>query len=310
VYRAILHSAGYKAPPDLAQAATKGLFGEELIKAMKDPVANGSSDRMADYLDAATVLEKPGAPWSAVAAAVEALGAFIADKKSAYTAFNSAYVSKPGGSGEPWADSNLRQLLSAFLYPGGMKLIGRSVSMHTPETKGDYADAIYKALVEGKLIIIDQSGGEESVNRAAATRVMNRIFQRNRDRFRAGDLPPEILVYVEEAHNILPSGSETDVTNIWVRTAKEGAKYHLGMVYATQEVSGVQKNILKNTSNWFIGHLNNTDETKELIKYYDFADFEQSILRAQDKGFLRVKTLSNLFVVPVQISRFSVGGAS
>ena len=47
--------------------------------------------------------------------------------------------------------------------------------------------------------------------------------------------------------------------------------------------------ILANTSNWVVTHLNNHVEVKELSKYYDFEDFAELTLKAEDVGFVRLK---------------------
>ncbi|EAY29412.1 ATP-binding protein [Microscilla marina] len=300
-YRSVLARAGFAIPQNIRPNTTR-LFNANLIAALQ----NYQGDNAAEYQSAAQTFGNTSPTWGQLANAFEALDKFMRERNSGYNDFETTYVNRPNGSGERWADDNFKKIIGVFQYPNGTRKIGKAAEQHSADTRLDYSEEIYKHLVKGKLVIIDQSSGEPDLNKSSAERIMWYIFRENQKAFRNGDNPPEILVYVEEAHNILPAGSDLDTSDVWVRTAKEGAKYKIGMVYATQEVSSIQKNILKNTANWFISHLNNTDETKELCKYYDFADFEPSIRRAQDKGFLRVKTLSNLFVIPVQVKLFQV----
>ena len=303
-YRSVLKRAGYSVPSNL-KPLTKGLFCKELLSAM----CNSQSEDAVEYQSAAKIFDpsNQNITWDQIGNAFESLDKFIRDPKSGYKDFENQYVNRPNGSGDRWADEELKKIIGIFQYPNGTRKIGKAISQHSADTSSDYADDIYNDLISGKLVIVDQSCGEPELNKSSSYRIVNKIFRNNQQRFINGDTNiPEILIYIEEAHNVLPAGNDIDTSDIWVRTAKEGAKYHIGMVYATQEVSSIQKNILKNTANWFISHLNNSDETKELCKYYDFADFEPSIRRAQDKGFLRVKTLSNLFVIPVQIIKFEL----
>ena len=303
-YRSVLARAGFQVPQNV-RANTRGLFNQELINALQTGRNNNPPNP--EYVSAAQVFSNQNPTWGQLANAFEALDKFIRDSSSNYTAFENAYVSRPNGSGDRWADEDLKKIIGIFQYPNGTRKIGKAAEQHSADTTSDYAEDIYNHLVNGKLVIIDQSSGEPELNKSSATRIMTKVFRENQRKFIEGITNiPEILVYIEEAHNILPAGNDLDLSDIWVRTAKEGSKYRIGMVYATQEVSSIQKNILKNTANWFISHLNNTDETKELCKYYDFIDFEPSIRRAQDKGFLRVKTLSNLFVIPVQVDKFEI----
>lgn len=193
---------------------------------------------------------------------------------------------------------------------GYKKLRRREIKdLHTPLAKSHFEKDIIKELRDGKIVIVDLSEGPEVARNSYSARIVNTIFMDSMNRFINNDDEKDgfniIQLYFEEAHNLFPKKENSDLSDIYNRLAKEGAKYNLGINYATQEVSSVSSNILKNTQNWFISHLNNKDEIRELIKFYDFEDFAESILRTKDKGFIRMKTYSNDFVVPVQIDKFT-----
>lgn len=312
-YRSLLAKAGFEIPTNLT-ITTTNLFKSELFDGRpntrnQNERFNGMLNVQSDpnnaerYRSAARIFKTASSSLQSLANAFAILFDFM--KTQEFKDFERWYIDQ-STSGENWADEDFKKILEMIWRPNGAKQIGAVRDNHSASTSSDYAEDIYKDLVNGKLVIIDQSSGEPELNKSSADRIMWHIFKQNQKEFRESRTPPELLVYIEEAHTLLPAGSDLDLSDVWVRTAKEGSKYRIGMVYATQEVSSIQKNILKNTANWFISHLNNTDETKELCKYYDFADFEPSIRRAQDKGFLRVKTLSNPFVIPAQIDKFDV----
>ena len=310
VYQSVLSAAGFAAPTN--GPWIKGLFSKDL----RDAMSASASDDAASYAQAAETLAKDQPGWAEFVDACKALRRFIADAQtSGYSDFTTRYRSARE-DGRNWDDETLTGILSIYQYPNGPKAIRSLLAQHDPKSSNDYAVSIVDDLVDGKLVIFDQSTGDPDMNRAAAERVMRSLFDRQKGAFinPASDgaqgfiRPPDVLVYAEEAHNLLPAGSSTDVSNIWSRAAKEGSKYRIGVVYATQEPSSIQSNIMKNTDNWFVAHLNNSDEVRELRKYYDFDDFAQSILQVPDPGFIRMRTLSNPYIVPIQVDRFRVDG--
>jgi DNA helicase HerA-like ATPase len=174
---------------------------------------------------------------------------------------------------------------------------------HSPSRTSDVSEEIYKHLVDGKIVILDLSVGDVAQRDRLSKRIAQHIFESSMATFSRGTQPPHIVIYVEEAHNLI--GRTEPLTETWPRIVKEGAKARIATVYATQEVSSIHPNILSNTENIFVSHLNNENEFRELAKFYDFKDFENSIMHTQDVGFNRVKTLSNPFVIPVQIDKFN-----
>jgi len=205
------------------------------------------------------------------------------------------------------------RMLTRMNRPGSSNLISGYLKIrpmnkyHTHTSKEPFEKEILKSLRQGKIIIIDLSQGDEEIQKVYSERICEYIFNNSMRRFTRLKPNNFIQFYFEEAHNLFPKKEDKDLSQIYNRIAKEGAKLNLGMIYATQEVSSISSNILKNTQNWFIAHLNNEDELKEIKKFYDFADFIESLKRfsvESDKGFVRMKILSNPFVIPVQIDKF------
>lgn len=216
-----------------------------------------------------------------------------------------------------WIDEELKSLL-IFLTKkrnldggpvSGFTKLSPFKNYHTGSTTSPFEKDIIKELREGNIVIIDLSQGDPILQKTFADKVCSSIFEDAMNKFVNTSPNNFIQFYFEEAHNLFPKKDDKDLSGIYNRIAKEGAKLNIGLIYATQEVSSISSNILKNTQNWFIAHLNNDDEIKEIKKFYDFADFCDSLIKyssGNDKGFIRMKTYSNAFIIPVQVDRFKI----
>ncbi|EIB4663067.1 ATP-binding protein, partial [Salmonella enterica] len=212
--------------------------------------------------------------------------------------------------GNSWIDPTLEALLNILAREtsrkqsfGGWRAIQKYRPYHSNRRTIDVTNEIIEHLDSGKIVILDLSVGPVEIRSVLSERIARQLFELQMSKLHEGKQPKNIVLYVEEAHNLI--GKKADLTNTWPRIAKEGAKARIAFVYATQEPSSVHPNILANTENWFVTHLNNDDELKTLGKFYDFSDFVNSLKAAQDVGFARIKTLSSPFVIPTQINRFS-----
>lgn len=212
-----------------------------------------------------------------------------------------------------WADEDLKAvliMLTRSRKPGGAPSLSGFLKLrplnayHTDTTEASFERDIVEELRAGRIVVIDLSEGDPAIQGTYSERLCRRIFGDAMARFISNEPTNFIQLYFEEAHNLFPKKEDRDLGQIYNRIAKEGAKLRLGLIYATQEPSSISANVLKNTQNWFVSHLNNRDELREVEKYYDFEDFSDSLRRTANRGFIRMKTYSNSFTVPVQIDRF------
>lgn len=195
-----------------------------------------------------------------------------------------------------------------FLEPktgAGPKQLQKYREYHHPRAS-DIVDNVLAHLDAGRTVILDLGNAPDAMRRYFSDLLSRAVFGHQEAKFTADKLDHRyVQLYFEEAHNLFPA-KDTDLTGVYARFAKEGAKFHIGMVYSTQSPSTINKELLAQTENFFVAHLSSQDEARALARLQvAYEGLEQDILRTRTVGYMRMMTFSHRFAVPVQVPLFS-----
>jgi len=284
MYWAVLHRAGYvgdlvklrrtiKFDPGINETARKTIYGTNDIKQCPS----------IDTLDAlATEFER-------AAEADRASKLKSSSNKDLFDADDSAIL------------GFLKPVSTVSAGPG---IIQAFRKYHDPKA-GNFVTEILELLDKGDTVILDLGNAPPEVMEYFSVLLSKAIFNHQVEKFSNNALGDRFLqLYFEEAHNLFPA-SDTGEVDIYRRIAKEGAKYHIGMVYSTQSVTTINKDLLAQTENFFIAHMSSKDEVNALARVnIAYESLKDDILLAKTVGYVRLLTRSHRFVVSVQARKF------
>ena len=166
---------------------------------------------------------------------------------------------------------------------------------------------IIQLLEKGQTVILDLGNAPPELMEYFSVHLSTAVFHRQVEKFSNNELGNRFLeLYFEEAHNLFANEDRNDErTKIYRRLAKEGAKYHIGMVYSTQSVTSVSKDLLGQTENFFIAHLASQDEVNALARVnIAYESMKDDIMLSKTPGYIRMLTRSHRFVVSMQARKF------
>lgn len=212
-------------------------------------------------------------------------------------------------SGKPYFEPIHECLLRLIGDPGvlGARYLTPFIDYHDAAGSNVVKDIVLE-VDAGRSVIIDLSNADEVVAGYYSELVSREVFKRQATKFTTGELGDHsVLFFFEEAHNLF-SKDDKNLRSIYNRLAKEGAKYRIGLVYLTQSMTTLSPDLLKNTENLFVAHLNDDREVHELTRRYEFRDVGLDVQRCKTQGYVRMITLSHRYALPVQIRKFGKAG--
>ena len=290
VYWAVLKKAGFQADEQKLRTLVRSFdpqFSEKLRTAMhRDPSAVTFSDLSG-----------------------------LVDEFERLTAFQRANPEaaelRSTGSRNPLLEADDLAILY-FLSPAagaGPSMLRPYVTYHDQKAS-DFVEEIIEILNQGDTVILDLSNANPEVVRFFSSELTRAIFYSQVRKFTQNELGRHyVQIFFEEAHALFPNRDQ-DTEEIYRRLAKEGAKYHIGMVYSTQSPSTLSRDLLAQTENFFVVHLSSEDDVNALARVNAaYKGLGDDLTRTKTVGYVRMLTRSNRFVIPLQARKFVLQGS-
>lgn len=185
-------------------------------------------------------------------------------------------------------------------------LIDEGKGLHSLQSQ--LIEDVFKYLKQGKTVIIDLSLKDSTDASIISTILVRKLFEHNKSEFTSDkpDAVIETVIFVEEAQNVLSDELVKTNANPFVRCAKEGRKFKLGMVAITQRPSAISEEIRTQAENFFAFHMGNSDDIKALVKsniHYEGV-ISSFLQRETIPGNLYMVTSDRAFVVPIRVIEF------
>lgn len=222
---------------------------------------------------------------------------YVADPQKLHKAFPDFWDNKKEAS----ARNTVAAIRKRLAY-----LIDESKGLHS--SSSTLIEDIFNYLKQGKTVIVDLSLNDNAEASIISTIIVRKLFENNKRHFTEDkkDKVIDAVLCVEEAQNVLSDEFVKSNANPFVRIAKEGRKFGLGVIAITQRPSAISEEIRTQAENFFAFYMGNSDDIKALVKSninYDgvIARFIQTETIA---GNLYMVSANQSFALPLRVTEF------
>lgn len=234
-------------------------------------------------------------------------------RQFAYTKFASYFESAKKKTKDDTLDVSManKSMLGAVV-----RQIKGFSSIH--DNSSNIVETVLKNLREGRTVIIDLSLKDNLEASLISTVLVKKLFENNKAEFtkiidegnaQLFESPAGVIkatIFVEEAQNVLSDEFVRTNANPFVRIAKEGRKFGLGLVAITQRPSAISEEIRSQAENFFVMYMGNSRDIKALVDSninYDgvIAKFIQS---ETISGNLYMVSAKQSFAIPLRVMWF------